>query len=152
METFGFIAALVILVIAPLVLAVVKGSRPPQPLPVSEESVFRGRERRWAVLIPPICGAASVISLRVMAKVADWYSVPEWVTTGAHNQPPVPAQVARVLLDAAVIVPWFVGAYFAFFAARRTRNIWARSIAVIEFVICFLAGSLYLFAMTVGLG
>lgn len=151
METFGLIAALLILVVAPLVLAVLKGSRPPQPLPDIEQDVSWQRERRWAVLVPSVCAAASIISFRVMEKVADWYSAPE-VSIGARNRPPIPPQVAHVLLDAAVILPWFIGAYFTFFAARRTRNLAVRAIALVEFVICFLAGSMYLFAMTVGLG
>jgi hypothetical protein len=130
--------ALAAFVLAVLTAAVVKGSRAPQPLTPTKAAPTK--TAMYAVAVAPICAAISYAAFQLLKHVGDR------VTYGA---PKKPSFVVVVLLFSSVILPWFVGAYFAL-AVARARNVLLRVIGALEFAVCLCFGLFYLFAVTVG--
>ena len=132
------VIALAAFVLAILTAAVVKGSRLPQPLTTTKANPTKAA--MYAVAVAPVCAAISYAAFQLLKHVADR------VTDGTFKRP---SFVVVVLLFSSVILPWFVGAYFAFVVARA-RNILLRVIGALELAVCLCFALFYLFAVTVG--
>jgi len=92
-----------------------------------------GAGPNWATLVPPFCAAISFTSYHLFQ--IGIFLVPQ-VTFGSHMESGALNLAARTLLWVGLVIPWFVGAYFAVLALRRAGNLLIRTIGAIELVLC----------------
>src|ERR1700691_4838006 len=120
------------LLLAALLIAIFKGSRPPQPVPSNPTAPKRAK---FAALVPVVCAVFSYTTFKLL----DLYLT-------VHLAPSKPFAIPmRVGWFVGVIAPWFVGVYFAYMTARAANKV-LRAIGALEVVICLLYGSVLLFA------
>ena len=132
------VATVVGLLLAALLIAVFKGSRPPQPIPPNPTAP---KHAVFTACVPVVCAFISFATY----KGFDLY-------LNVHLAPPKPLIVPmRVGWFVGVIAPWFVGLYFAYMASRAV-NKGLRAIGALEVLTCLLCGSFLLSASTVGFG
>jgi hypothetical protein len=124
MQTLAVISVAV-LILATLLVAIFKGSRPPQPIPSTPTSP---KPATFAAFMSVVCAA---ILLATFTSIGPYVS--------EHLAPPKPL----VVLFVGGIVPWFVGVYFAYKAARA-RNKVLRAIGASEVLIFLSAATLTL--------
>jgi hypothetical protein len=120
MQTLAVIS-FAVLILSALLVAVFKGSRPPQPIPPTPTSP---RQAVYAALISVVCAAVLLVTL---TRLGPYLS--------EHLAPPKPL----VILFMGVIAPWFGGIYFAYKAARAANKV-LRAIGASE-VLIFLLGA-----------
>ena len=114
-----------VLLVAALLVAVFKGSRPPQPIPTTPTSRKRAM---FAAFMSVACAAILLVTLTSLGPYVS-----------EHFAPPRP----MIILFVGVIAPWFVGIYFAYKAARA-ENKALRAIGASEVLIFLLAATLSL--------
>ena len=88
-----------ILIVAALLIAIFKGSRPPQPVPSTPTAP---KKAIFAVFMSVVCAAILFVTFTRLGPYV-----------GEHLAPPTPL----VVLFVGGIAPWFVGTYFAYKAA-----------------------------------
>ena len=132
------VVTVVVLLFATLLIAVFKGSRPPQPIPSNPTAPKRAK---FAALVPVVCVVVSDATFKAFGSYLRVHLVPP-------EQLVIPMRVGWFV---GAIAPWFVGLYFAYVAARAANKA-LRAIGALEVLICLLYGSFLLFASTVGLG
>jgi hypothetical protein len=132
------VVTVVVLLLATLLVAVFKGSRPPQPIPSNPTAPKRAK---FAALVPVVCAVVSYATFKAFGSYLRVHLVPP-------EQLVIPMRVGWFV---GVIAPWFVGLYFAYVAARAANKA-LRAIGALEVLICLLYGSFLLFASTVGFG
>lgn len=113
------------LILAGLLVAIFKGSRPPQPIPSPPSPP---KQATFAALMSVVCGA---ILLATFTRLGPYVS--------EHLAPPKPL----VVLFVGVIAPWFVGIYFAYKAACAGNKA-LRAIGASEVLIFLLAATVAL--------
>ena len=124
------VVTVAVLLLATLLVAAFKGSRPPQPIPSNPTTPKRAK---FAALVPVVCAVLSYATFKTFGSYLRVHLVPP-------EQLVIPMRVG-----------WFVGLYFAYVAARAANKaLWA--IGSLEVLICLLYGSFLLFASTVGFG
>ncbi len=129
---------LVVLLLAALLIAIFKGSRPLQAVPSNPTAPKRAAS---AAIVPVVCALISYATLKGFG-----------LYLNVHLVPPKPLIVPmRVAWFVGVIAPWFVGLYFAYLAARAANKV-LRAVGAVEVLICLLQGSFWLLASTVGFG
>ena len=106
------------LLLAALLIAIFKGSRPPQPIPSNPTAPKRAA---LAAFLPIVCVAIQYATFKGVAL----YRV-------AYLEQPKPL----IILLVGVIAPWLVGIYFAYRAARAANKV-LRAIGAVE-VLTFL--------------
>jgi hypothetical protein len=106
------------LLLAALLIAIFKGSRPPQPIPSNPTAPKRAA---LAVFVPVVCIAIQYATFKSVAL----YRV-------AYLEQPKPL----IILLVGVIAPWLAGIYFAYMAARAANKV-LRAIGAVE-VLTFL--------------
>ena len=121
------VSSIAVLILAALLVAIFKGSRPPQPLPSTPTSP---KQATFAALMSVVCAA---ILLVTFASLGPYVS--------EHLSPPKPL----IVLFVGGIAPWFVGIYFAYRAARAGNKV-LRAIGASEVLVFLLAATLALFA------
>jgi hypothetical protein len=132
------VVTVAVLLLATLLVAAFKGSRPPQPIPSNPTTPKRAK---FAALVPVVCAVLSYATFKTFGSYLRVHLVPP-------EQLVIPMRVGWFV---GVIAPWFVGLYFAYVAARAANKaLWA--IGSLEVLICLLYGSFLLFASTVGFG
>jgi hypothetical protein len=127
-----------VLLVAALLIAIFKGSRPPQPIPTTPTA---SNQAALAAIVPVVC---ALISYATLQATGSYLTV--------HLAPPKPwIMPMRVGMLLGGIVPWFVGIYFAYKTARAA-NKGLRAIGAVELLACSLYGAVLLFASTFGFG
>jgi hypothetical protein len=117
------VAALAVLIVAALLIAIFKGSRPLQPIPSTPTSP---KQATLAAFISALCAAIPVATFTIVGPYA-----------GERLSPPKPMFVLFV----GGIAPWFVGVYFAYKAARAGNKV-LRAFGASEVLIFLLAAAL----------
>jgi hypothetical protein len=125
MQILATIVVAVVL-LAGLLVAIFKGSRPPQPIASSPTPPKRAA---IAAFVPVVCAVIQYATFRALASYL-------WT----HLAPPKPL---IVLFLVGLIAPWFVGLYFAYSAARAA-NVVLRAIGASEVLIFLMAAGLVL--------
>ena len=126
------------LLLAALLVAIFKGSRPPQPIPSNPTAPKRAV---FSAFVPVVCAAISYLIL----KSFDWYLT-------AHLAPPKQLIIPlRVGWFVGLIAPWFVGLYFVYGTARAASKV-LRAIGALELLMCLFYGLALLFGSTIGFG
>ena len=127
-----------VLLVAALLIAIFKGSRPPQPVPTAPTTQ---KQATLAAVVPVVCALISYATFRAIG-----------IYLTVHLAPPIPwITPMRVGMFLGGIAPWFVGVYFAYQTARAA-NKGLRAIGAVELLVCVLYGAILLFASTVGFG
>jgi hypothetical protein len=106
------------LLLAALLVAIFKGSRPPQP---TTSHPTAPRRAALAAFVPIVCALIQYATFKAVVL----YDV-------AYLAPPRPL----VILFVGVIAPWLVGIYFAYVAARAASKV-LRAVGAVE-VLMFL--------------
>jgi len=119
------VISVAVLILAALLVAIFKGSRPPQPIPSTPTSP---KQATFAAFMSAVCAA---ILLATFTSLGPYVS--------EHLAPPKPL----VVLFVGGIAPWFVGIYFAYKAARAGNKV-LRAIGASEVLIFLLAATLAL--------
>jgi hypothetical protein len=126
-----------VLLLVALLVAVLKGSRPPQPIPSNPTA-----PRRAAIgaLVPVVCAVVSYATFKGIGYLS------------FHHEAVKPfSDAMRIGMFVGGIAPWFVGAYFAYVAARAANKA-LRAIGALETLLCVVCGSTLLFSTIVGFG
>ena len=132
------VLTLVVLLVAALLIAIFKGSRPPQPIPTTPTA---SKKAALTALVPVGCALISF---------ATYKAISLYLTL--HLEPPKPWIIPmRIGWFLGVVAPWFVGIYFAY-QTSRAANKGLRAIGALEVLTCVLYGAVLLFASTVGFG
>lgn len=113
------------LLLAALLIAIFKGSRPPQPIPSSATAPKRAA---LAAFVPIVC----VVIQYATFKGVTLYRV-------AYLEQPKPL----IILLVGVIAPWLVGIYFAYMAARAASKV-LRTIGAVEMLTFLLTAGMAL--------
>ena len=121
------VISVAVLILAALLLAIFKGSRPPQPIPSTPTSP---RQATFAAFMSVVCAAILLVTFTSLGPYIS-----------EHLSPPKPL----IVLFVAGIVPWFVGIYFAYRAARAGNKV-LRAIGASEVLVFLLAATLALLA------
>lgn len=121
------VVSVAVLILAALLVAIFKGSRPPQPLPLTPTSP---KQATFAALMSVVCAAVLLVTFTRLGPYV-----------GEHLSPPKPL----IFLFVGGIAPWFVGIYFAYRAARAGNKV-LRAIGASEVLVFLLAATLALFA------
>ena len=119
------VASVAVLILGALLVAIFKGSRPPQPIPSNPTS---SRQATFAAFMSVVCAAILLMTFTSLGPYV-----------GEHSAPPKPL----VVLFVGAIALWFVGIYFAYKAARA-GNRGLRAIGASEVLIFLLAATLAL--------
>jgi hypothetical protein len=132
------ILMLVVLLVAALLIAIFKGSRPPQPIPTTPTV---SKKAALTALVPVGCALISFGTYKAISFYLTIYLEPPkpWI---------IPMRIGWFL---GVVAPWFVGSYFAY-ETSRAANKGLRAIGALEVLTCVLYGAVLLFASTVGFG
>jgi len=127
-----------VLLVAALLIAIFKGSRPPQTIPTTPTA---SNQAALAAVVPVVCALISCTTFQAIGSYLTVHLAPSkaWI---------MPMRVGMFLGG---IVPWFVGIYFAYKTARAA-NEGLRAIGTVELLACILYGAVLLFASTVGFG
>ena len=127
-----------VLLVAALLIAIFKGSRPPQSVPTTPTAQ---KQAALAAVVPVVCALISYATFRAIG-----------IYLTVHLAPPIPwITPMRVGMFLGGIAPWFVGVYFAYQTARAA-NKGLRAIGAVELLVCVLYGAILVFASTVGFG
>jgi hypothetical protein len=119
------VTSVAVLILAGLLVAIFKGSRPPQPIQSTPTS---SKQATVAAFMSVVCAAILLVTFTTLGPYV-----------GEHLAPPKPL----VVLFVGGIAPWFVGIYFAFKAARAGNKV-LRAIGASEVLIFLLAAALVL--------
>ena len=132
------VLTLVVLLVAALLIAIFKGSRPPQPIPTTPTAP---KKAALAAIVPVGCALISYATFKAFG----FYLT-------SHLAPPKPwITPMRIGWLVGVVAPWFVAIYFAYQTSRAV-NKGLRAIGALEVLICVLYAAVLLFASTVGFG
>ena len=139
-----------VLLVAALLIAIFKGSRPPQSVPTTPTAQ---KQAALAAVVPVVCALISYATFRAIGIYLTVHLAPPipWITpmrVGMFLGGIAPWFVGMFLGG---IAPWFVGVYFAYQTARAA-NKGLRAIGAVELLVCVLYGAILLFASTVGFG
>jgi hypothetical protein len=127
-----------VLLLVALLVAIFKGSRPPQPIPSNPTAP---RRAAFAAFVPVVCAVVSYATFRGIGFYLSF-----------HHEAVKPfAAAMRIVMFAGGIAPWFVGAYFAYVTARAANKA-LRAIGALETLLCAICGSALLFSATFGFG
>ena len=121
------VTSVAVVILAALFVAILKGSRPPQPIP---STPTLPKQATFAAFISVLCAAAMLVTFTTLGPYV-----------GEHFAPPKPL----VVLFVSGIAPWFVGVYFAYKAARGGNKV-LRAIGASEVLIFLLGAALALAA------
>ena len=114
-----------VLILAALLISIFKGSRPPQPLPLTPTPT---RNAVIAAFVPP---------LSVLIVCATFRGVEAYTRT--HLVPPMPL----VILFLGILALWCVGLYFAYVTSCAANKV-LRTVGALEMLTFLLAGGLAL--------
>jgi hypothetical protein len=117
------VISITLLILAALLVAIFKGSRPAQPIRSTPTSPTQAM---FAAFISVVCAAIVLVTCTILGPYVS-----------EHLAPPKP----MVFLFVGGIAPWFVGIYFAYKAARAGNKV-LRAIGASEALIFLLAATL----------
>jgi hypothetical protein len=114
-----------VLILAALLVAIFKGSRPPRPIPLTPTSP---KQATFAAFMSFVCAAILLVT---------------FTSLGPYVSEHLAAPKPLVVLLVGGIAPWFVGIYFAYKAARAGNKV-LRAIGASEVLIFLSAATLTL--------
>jgi hypothetical protein len=125
------------LLVSAILIAVIKGSRAPQPV---EGLPNRTRRRILAAFVPVVCAGISGVTFG--------FVIPWYVSFTDHRVPSFP-WLLRAAMFVCGVLPWFVGTYYGFQVSRAAHWAW-RTIGAVEVAVCALFGAALLIAFAGG--